>query len=71
MYHASMEKDELWVPPTKSDSDINTPAERLDLDKYFGDMPLYTLVGLLFQQFVGLPAYFGELLLLILSYLTC
>ncbi|KAG8980861.1 hypothetical protein FRB94_002702 [Tulasnella sp. JGI-2019a] len=50
--HASMEKDEVYVP--KSRSDLGLPQEKhsvkIDYDELLGDTPIYTLLVLLRQQ---------------------
>ncbi|PIL29228.1 hypothetical protein GSI_09277 [Ganoderma sinense ZZ0214-1] len=59
--HASMERDEVYVPKTRSD--LGIPEERghghgkIDYDEYFGDTPIYTLYMLLRQQLFAFPAY--------------
>ncbi|KAK7689099.1 hypothetical protein QCA50_007790 [Cerrena zonata] len=56
--HASMERDEVYVPKTRSDLGIPLkPREEIDWDDYFGDTPLYTLFMLLRQQVLAFPAY--------------
>ncbi|TFY70490.1 hypothetical protein EVG20_g2522 [Dentipellis fragilis] len=56
--HASMERDEVYVPKTRSDlgipRDVNRP---IDYEEYFGDTPLYTLFMLVRQQLLAFPAY--------------
>ncbi|KAM5531366.1 hypothetical protein V8D89_014959 [Ganoderma adspersum] len=63
--HASMERDEVYVPKTRSD--LGIPEERghghdhdhgkIDYDEYLGDTPIYTLCMLLRQQLFAFPAY--------------
>ncbi|KAJ3865487.1 fatty acid desaturase-domain-containing protein [Lentinula novae-zelandiae] len=58
--HASMERDEVYVPKTRSD--LGIPPEKaewepLDWDELFGDTPIYTLYMLVRQQFLAFPAY--------------
>ncbi|KZS88462.1 linoleoyl phosphatidylcholine delta-12 acetylenase [Sistotremastrum niveocremeum HHB9708] len=57
--HASMEKDEVYVPKTRSD--LNLPQEEegksIDYEHYLGDTPLYTLYMLVRQQVLAFPAY--------------
>ena len=60
-----MERDEVYVPKTRSD--LGIPEERshdhdhdhgkIDYDEYFGDTPIYTLYMLLRQQLFAFPAY--------------
>ncbi|KAJ7678875.1 delta 12 fatty acid epoxygenase [Mycena polygramma] len=56
MYHASMTRDETYVPPTRSDLGI-PEDDRIDYDEIFGDTPLCTLFLLIRQQLLGFPAY--------------
>ncbi|KAJ7045130.1 hypothetical protein C8F04DRAFT_941104 [Mycena alexandri] len=56
--HASMERDEVYVPKTRSDLDI--PQEVEDESIYaeiLGDTPIYTLFMLIRQQVLAFPAY--------------
>ncbi|KAK7062767.1 hypothetical protein VNI00_000256 [Paramarasmius palmivorus] len=54
--HASMERDEVYVPKTRSD--LGIPKEGpIDWDEIFGDTPLYTLLMLIRQQLLAFPAY--------------
>ncbi|KAI0036033.1 delta 12 fatty acid epoxygenase [Vararia minispora EC-137] len=58
--HASMEKDEVYVPKTRSD--LGLPLEPhgqdgIDYDEILGDTPIYTLGKLLAQQLLAFPAY--------------
>ncbi|KAH8108807.1 fatty acid desaturase-domain-containing protein [Phellopilus nigrolimitatus] len=57
--HASMEKDEVYIPKTRSDLGIPTVDDKgaIDYDDYFGDTPIWTLLMLLRQQFLAFPAY--------------
>ncbi|KAF5337898.1 hypothetical protein D9757_015100 [Collybiopsis confluens] len=58
--HASMERDEVYVPKTRSDLGIAPEKEEfeaLNWDELFGDTPIYTLYMLLRQQFLAFPAY--------------
>ncbi|KAK7693162.1 hypothetical protein QCA50_002728 [Cerrena zonata] len=58
MSHASMERDEVYVPKTRSDLGIpNLPNNEIDWDEYFGDTPIYTLYMLCRQQLLAFPAY--------------
>lgn len=43
MNHASMEKDEVYVPKTRSDLGIpreDDKSQAVDYEEYFGDTPL-------------------------------
>ncbi|KAG6828271.1 hypothetical protein H0H92_008578 [Tricholoma furcatifolium] len=57
--HASMERDEVYVPKTRKD--LNIPDEhdehKIDYDEIFGDTPIYTLYMLIRQQLLAFPAY--------------
>ncbi|KAJ7048052.1 fatty acid desaturase-domain-containing protein [Mycena amicta] len=57
MYHASMTRDETFVPCTRSEVGIPQAAHASDYEEYFGDTPLYTLLFLIRQQLLGFPAY--------------
>ncbi|KAJ7818814.1 fatty acid desaturase-domain-containing protein [Mycena leptocephala] len=57
MYHASMTRDETYVPKTRSDLGIPEDDGSIDYDEIFGDTPLYTLFLLIRQQVLGFPAY--------------
>ncbi|KZV69201.1 hypothetical protein PENSPDRAFT_488127 [Peniophora sp. CONT] len=59
-HHASMEKDEVYLPATRSE--LGLPQEPhghngVDYDEIFGDTPVYTMLMLLCQQFLAFPAY--------------
>ncbi|CDO75394.1 hypothetical protein BN946_scf185012.g11 [Trametes cinnabarina] len=56
--HASMERDEVYVPKTRSD--LGIPQEgngKFDYNEYLGDAPIYTLFMLVRQQLLAFPAY--------------
>ncbi|KAK7449305.1 hypothetical protein VKT23_013448 [Stygiomarasmius scandens] len=57
--HASMERDEVYVPKTRED--LGIPNEHhdtgIDYDEYLGDTPIYTLYMLVRQQLLAFPAY--------------
>lgn len=53
----SMEKDQVYVPKTRSDLGIPPNATSLDYHEILGDTPLYTLFMLVRQQVLGFPAY--------------
>ncbi|TFK46679.1 hypothetical protein OE88DRAFT_1687479 [Heliocybe sulcata] len=59
MNHASMEKDEVYVPKTRNDLGIPTEeaGHKIDYEEYFGDTPIYTLYMLVRQQAIAFPAY--------------
>ena len=54
-----MERDEVWVPQTRSEMKSHSENSWLHLDDYLGDTPLYTLVNLVAQQLVGYQMYIG------------
>jgi omega-6 fatty acid desaturase (delta-12 desaturase) len=54
--HASMERDEVYVPKTRSDLGIPPPGTDFVYD-IFGDTPIFTLLMLLGQQILAFPAY--------------
>ena len=63
MHHGSMEKDEVYVPRTRSEYNIplsSQEGEGIDYDEYLGDAPLYTLFRLIIQQPIAFPAYLSE-----------
>jgi len=54
-----MERDEVYVPKTRSDLGIpkaSAPHE-VDYSEYFEDTPIYTLYMLIRQQLLAFPAY--------------
>ncbi|KAL4247528.1 hypothetical protein ABKN59_007340 [Abortiporus biennis] len=56
--HASMERDEVYVPKTRNDLGIPPEgSDAIDWDEYFGDTPIYTLYMLIRQQLLAFPAY--------------
>ncbi|KAJ7617262.1 fatty acid desaturase-domain-containing protein [Roridomyces roridus] len=57
--HASMERDEVYVPKTRSELGIPPTgvASRLDYAEIFGDTPIFTLLILIRQQLFAFPAY--------------
>ncbi|KAJ7210903.1 fatty acid desaturase-domain-containing protein [Mycena pura] len=57
MRHASMERDEVYVPKTRSDLRIPEKATQTDYDNIFGDTPVFTLLMLVRQQLLAFPAY--------------
>lgn len=59
--HASMERDEVYVPKTRTD--LSLPKEGdpgLDYDEILGDTPIFTLFMLIRQQVLAFPAYLRE-----------
>lgn len=53
-----MERDEVYVPKTRSDLGIPKLAHHeIDWDEYFGDTPIYTMYMLIRQQVLAFPAY--------------
>lgn len=57
--HASMERDEVYVPKTRSDLGIpqEHESESIDYEEILGDTPIYTLFMLIRQQVLAFPAY--------------
>ncbi|KLO06403.1 hypothetical protein SCHPADRAFT_917541 [Schizopora paradoxa] len=56
--HASMERDEVYVPKTRSDLGIpEADKESIDWNEHFGDTPIYILGMLIRQQLLAFPAY--------------
>ncbi|TEB24547.1 hypothetical protein FA13DRAFT_1638537 [Coprinellus micaceus] len=56
--HASMERDEVYVPKTREDLGIpDEPSHKIDWDEVFGDTPIYTLLMLIRQELLAFPAY--------------
>ncbi|KAK7050206.1 tRNA-dihydrouridine(47) synthase [NAD(P)(+)] [Favolaschia claudopus] len=56
--HASMERDEVYVPKTRSDLGIPQQVHDESIyDEILGDTPIYTLFMLIRQQLLGFPAY--------------
>lgn len=57
-----MERDEVYVPKTRSDLGIPKAAQHeIDWEEYFGDTPVYTLFMLIRQQLLAFPAYLSKL----------
>jgi omega-6 fatty acid desaturase (delta-12 desaturase) len=52
-----MERDEVYVPKTRSDLGLPPPGTDFDYEDIFGDTPIYTLFILLRQQLLAFPAY--------------
>lgn len=62
-----MERDEVYVPKTRSDLGLPPPPppgheheHEMDLEELLGDTPLYTLFMLIRQQLLAFPAYLRE-----------
>ncbi|KAL1719968.1 fatty acid desaturase-domain-containing protein [Schizophyllum commune] len=57
--HASMERDEVYVPKTRANLGLPPAheARAIDYDEILGDTPVYTLFMLVRQQLVAFPAY--------------
>jgi hypothetical protein len=62
-----MERDEVYVPNTRSDLGIPPPGADFDYEDIFGDTPLFTLFMLLRQQLLAFPAYLGDHIFHLLS----
>ena len=58
--HASMERDETYVPKTRSDLGIPSDATSKEVEHLFEDTPLYTLFMLIKQQLFAFDAYLRE-----------
>ena len=68
--HASMERDEVYVPKTRADLGIpDLPSHEIDWNEIFGDTPIYTLFLLIRQQLLAFPAYLCEFIIDMLSFL--
>lgn len=65
MNHASIEKDEVYVPKTRTDLGIPAKEEEegFDWEEHFGDTPMYTLYMLVRQQLLAFEAYLSTLVL--------
>lgn len=59
MTHGCMERDELWMPDTRSYYGLppEEEAEESDYEEIFGDAPLYTFIKLLAFHFFLFQAY--------------
>ncbi|KIY48087.1 hypothetical protein FISHEDRAFT_44005 [Fistulina hepatica ATCC 64428] len=57
--HGSMERDEVYVPRTRSDLGIPDEKEgyKIDYSEFFHDSPIWTLGELIVQQVIAWPAY--------------
>ncbi|OBZ66968.1 Delta(12) fatty acid desaturase [Grifola frondosa] len=57
MYHGLMERDESWIPMTRSE--LKIPSEgHIEYSDYLDDTPIYALFRLVRRQLLGIPAYF-------------
>ncbi|KAF8985947.1 fatty acid desaturase-domain-containing protein [Cyathus striatus] len=54
-HHASLEKDEVYVPKTRSE--LGIPEKPTNYEEYFSDTPLWTLLMLIRQQLFAFQAY--------------
>ena len=59
-YHGSMEKDELFVPQTRSEMGIPDDADAHYFEDLVEDTPIYVLLTLLRQQIFGFHAYLSK-----------
>ncbi|KAH7916574.1 fatty acid desaturase-domain-containing protein [Hygrophoropsis aurantiaca] len=58
LHHASMEKDEVYIPATRNDLGIPKEVEHsIDFEHYFGDTAIYTLLVLIIRQAISFPLY--------------
>jgi hypothetical protein len=56
-----MERDEVYVPKTRSDLGIpQEDSHVIDYDEFFADTPIFTLYMLIRQQLLAFPAYLCE-----------
>ena len=55
-----MEKDEAYVPKTRSDLGIPADATEHDVHELLGDTPIYSLFMLIRQQIFAFDAYLGR-----------
>ncbi|KAJ7701504.1 hypothetical protein B0H17DRAFT_924666 [Mycena rosella] len=56
--HASMEKDEVYVPKTRSDLGLPQSVQEESIyAEVFGDTPIFTLLMLARQELLAFPAY--------------
>ncbi|KAG6913297.1 hypothetical protein DXG01_008117, partial [Tephrocybe rancida] len=61
-HHASMERDEVFVPKTREDLNIpeEVEGEMIKFSEIFADTPIYTLGMLISQQLLAFPAYLSN-----------
>ncbi|KIP05951.1 hypothetical protein PHLGIDRAFT_107540 [Phlebiopsis gigantea 11061_1 CR5-6] len=57
MNHGSMERDETWIPLTRSEMNLPPEDEKFDYEEYFGDAPIWTLGMLVLRQVIAFPVY--------------
>ena len=62
MTHGSMERDELWIPATRSELGLPPPPDDHEsvYEEYFGDSPVYALIKLLSFHFLAFQAYLSK-----------
>ncbi|KAJ7813125.1 linoleoyl phosphatidylcholine delta-12 acetylenase [Mycena olivaceomarginata] len=56
-HHASIERDEVYIPKTRTDLGIPPEASGSEIEEYIQDTPIYMLFMLIRQQLVAFPAY--------------
>ena len=57
MYHGSMERDEFWIPDTRSELGIPETHDESVIEEYFGDSPIYCLAKLVACHFLAFQVY--------------
>ena len=57
MNHGSMEREETWIPLTRSEMKLPAEDEKFDYEEYFGDAPIWTLGMLVLRQVIAFPVY--------------
>ena len=61
MTHASMERDETWVPLTRTEMKLPPKEqESIDYSEYFQDVPLYTFGYLVLRQAIAFQMYLSK-----------
>lgn len=62
MTHGSLERDELWMPATRSELNLPPPPEDHEsiYEEYFSDSPIYGLIKLLSFHFFAFQAYLSK-----------
>ena len=55
-----MEKDDTYVPKTRSELLLPPKNTMFDYEDILGDAPLYNLAALVAQQLFGFPCYMCE-----------
>lgn len=67
-----MERDEVYVPKTRSNLEIPDEGEHpIDYGELFGDTPMYTMYMLVRQQLLAFPAYLRKYLFASLNSWRC